>query len=82
MRSMRQLIREEFYGFQPRLMLVRLLVAPLPQHTCARLRTRILRLAGFKIGFGMAPRVGAVMADLVLEGRDAVPQGFRVEDSL
>ncbi|QDC11103.1 FAD-binding oxidoreductase [Oceanicola sp. D3] len=37
---------------------------------------------GFKIGFGMAPGVARVMADLVLEGRDAIPQGFRVEDSL
>ncbi|MEL6914586.1 MAG: FAD-binding oxidoreductase [Pseudomonadota bacterium] len=37
---------------------------------------------GFKIGFGMAPKVGEVMADLVLDGRDAVPEGFRVEDNL
>jgi glycine/D-amino acid oxidase-like deaminating enzyme len=37
---------------------------------------------GFKIGFGMAPKVGEVMAGLVLEGVDAVPAGFRVEDSL
>ncbi len=37
---------------------------------------------GFKIGFGIAPRVAAVMADLVLEGRDGIPRGFRVEDSL
>lgn len=37
---------------------------------------------GFKIGFGMAPKVADVMADLVLTGRDAIPQGFRVEDSL
>ncbi|MEF3048336.1 NAD(P)/FAD-dependent oxidoreductase [Pseudotabrizicola sp. L79] len=37
---------------------------------------------GFKIGFGMAPKVAAVMADLVLEGRDTIPQGFRVEDCL
>ncbi|MGB8814141.1 MAG: FAD-dependent oxidoreductase [Paracoccaceae bacterium] len=36
---------------------------------------------GFKIGFGMAPKVGEVMADLVLEGRDGVPAGFRVEAS-
>lgn len=34
---------------------------------------------GFKIGFGMAPKVGQVMADLVLEGRDAIPEGFRAE---
>lgn len=32
---------------------------------------------GFKIGFGMAPKVAHVMADLVLEGLDAVPDGFR-----
>ena len=37
---------------------------------------------GFKIGFGMAPKVAQVMADLVLEGRDTIPQGFRVEDNL
>lgn len=37
---------------------------------------------GFKIGFGMAPKVAAVMADLVLEDRDAIPKGFRVEDNL
>ncbi len=37
---------------------------------------------GFKIGFGMAPKVAEVMADLVLDGRDGIPAGFRVEDSL
>jgi len=37
---------------------------------------------GFKIGFGMAPKVAAVMADLLLTGTDAIPAGFRVEDSL
>ncbi|SDG04745.1 NAD(P)/FAD-dependent oxidoreductase [Alloyangia pacifica] len=37
---------------------------------------------GFKIGFGMGPKVAQVMADLLLEGRDAIPEGFRVEDSL
>ena len=36
---------------------------------------------GFKIGFGMAPRVGAVMADLVLDGVDHIPAGFRPEAS-
>ncbi len=34
---------------------------------------------GFKIGFGMAPKVAAVMADLVLEGRDHIPDSFRLE---
>lgn len=37
---------------------------------------------GFKIGFGMAPKVAEVMADLILEGQDAIPDGFRVEDNL
>jgi len=32
---------------------------------------------GFKIGFGMAPKVGAVMAAFVLEGDDQIPEGFR-----
>lgn len=37
---------------------------------------------GFKIGFGMAPGVAEVMAELVLEGRDRIPEGFRVSDNL
>ncbi|MDI3338338.1 FAD-binding oxidoreductase [Defluviimonas aestuarii] len=37
---------------------------------------------GFKIGFGMAPKVADVMADLVLEGLNRVPDGFRVGDNL
>jgi glycine oxidase len=37
---------------------------------------------GFKIGFGMAPGVAAVIADLLASGIDRIPDGFRVEDSL
>jgi len=37
---------------------------------------------GFKIGFGMAPKVAHVMADLLLDGVDSIPDGFRVEDNL
>jgi len=37
---------------------------------------------GFKIGFGMAPKVAGAMADLLLEGRDGIPAGFRVKDNL
>jgi glycine oxidase len=37
---------------------------------------------GFKIGFGMAPKVAQVMADLVLDDTDTIPQDFRVEDNL
>ncbi|PWK60230.1 NAD(P)/FAD-dependent oxidoreductase [Roseicyclus mahoneyensis] len=37
---------------------------------------------GFKIGFGMAPMVARLMADLILEGRDTIPGEFRPEASL
>ena len=37
---------------------------------------------GFKIGFGMAPKIGEIMTDLILEGVDAVPDDFRPERSL
>lgn len=37
---------------------------------------------GFKIGFGMAPMVGQVMADLALDGVDRIPAAFRPEASL
>jgi glycine/D-amino acid oxidase-like deaminating enzyme len=37
---------------------------------------------GFKIGFGMAPNVAQAMADLVLEGRDSIPDGFGPQASL
>lgn len=37
---------------------------------------------GFKIGFGMAPKVAQVMADLVLDGVDNIPAGFQPEASL
>ncbi|QUJ75905.1 FAD-binding oxidoreductase [Sulfitobacter albidus] len=37
---------------------------------------------GFKIGFGMAPKVATTMVDLILEGRDTIPEGFRLEDNL
>lgn len=32
---------------------------------------------GFKIGFGMAPKVAEIMADLLLDGQDAIPDDFR-----
>ncbi len=37
---------------------------------------------GFKIGFGMAPKVAEVMAKLMLDQIDAIPKGFTVADSL
>ena len=37
---------------------------------------------GFKIGFGMAPKLAELAADLLLDGEDRVPEGFRVTDNL
>mgnify|MGYP003625046021 FL=1 len=37
---------------------------------------------GFKIGFGMAPKLAHLAADLLLDGHDAIPEGFRVSDNL
>ncbi|MBA83595.1 NAD(P)/FAD-dependent oxidoreductase [Thalassobius sp. S69A] len=37
---------------------------------------------GFKIGFGMAPKVGEVMAELILTGRNHIPEGFAPTASL
>jgi glycine/D-amino acid oxidase-like deaminating enzyme len=37
---------------------------------------------GFKIGFGMAPKVAEMMAELMLDDRDTIPDDFRVEASL
>ena len=35
---------------------------------------------GFKIGFGMAPKVAQVMVDLVLDQHDTIPADFRMPD--
>ncbi len=37
---------------------------------------------GFKIGFGMAPKVGHVMANLILNDIDEIPQDFSVQTLL
>lgn len=37
---------------------------------------------GFKIGFGMAPICAQLMADLILDGVDHIPPGFKPEASL
>lgn len=37
---------------------------------------------GFKIGFGMAPKVAQTMALLLLEGQDIIPDGFRASAAL
>ncbi|MGC3940054.1 NAD(P)/FAD-dependent oxidoreductase [Roseobacter sp. EG26] len=36
---------------------------------------------GFKIGFGMAPKIAQVMANLMLDNRNEIPKGFEVSAS-
>ena len=43
---------------------------------------RFIANGGFKIGFGVAPAIAGMMADLILEGRDTIPHAFRLEASL
>ena len=50
--KLRDLIREEAEGLHGRLLLARLLLAPLPIHVGGRLRVAVLRRAGFQIGHG------------------------------
>ncbi|MGY3438262.1 MULTISPECIES: NAD(P)/FAD-dependent oxidoreductase [unclassified Marinovum] len=59
-------------GVRPRAKSRAPVLGPHPLHEGA-----FIANGGFKIGFGMAPLVGEVMADLVLEGQDRVPEGFR-----
>jgi maltose O-acetyltransferase len=51
--NFRRLLQEELYGIQPRLLLARLLLWPLPFFVGSRLRARLLRLLGFQIGRGV-----------------------------
>lgn len=55
--------------------------APMLGHHPAR-KGAFIANGGFKIGFGMAPKVAEVMADLVLDGVDRIPERFRAEASL
>ena len=42
-------LRDEFGGTHPRLLAARLVLAPLPRYTGARIRARVLRAAGFDV---------------------------------
>ncbi|MCP5037885.1 MAG: FAD-binding oxidoreductase [Rhodobacteraceae bacterium] len=68
---------EHWAGLRPRAMSR----APMLGHWPGR-KGHFIANGGFKIGFGMAPKVAEIMADLVLDGVDAIPEGFRVEASM
>lgn len=70
-------VRARWAGVRPRAQSRAPLLGPWPgrpEHYIAN--------GGFKIGFGMAPGVARVMSDLLLDGRDAIPDAFRVDASL
>lgn len=67
-------VLERWAGLRPRARSRAPILGSHPLHAGAYIAN-----GGFKIGFGMAPGVGEVMADLLLEGVDRIPDGFRPE---
>ncbi|MAY88406.1 MAG: FAD-dependent oxidoreductase [Pseudooceanicola sp.] len=70
-------VRERWAGLRPRARSRAPMLGPHPFRPGA-----FIANGGFKIGFGMAPAIAEVMADLILTGTDAIPDSFRVEASL
>jgi glycine/D-amino acid oxidase-like deaminating enzyme len=70
-------VLERWAGIRPRARSRAPLLGPWPGRS-----GHFIANGGFKIGFGMAPKVATVMADLILLGKDAIPKGFRTEETL
>ncbi len=66
-----------WWGIRPRALHGRPLLGPHPARDDV-----FIANGGFKIGIGLAPLVGRLMADLVLEGRADIPAGFLPENAL
>lgn len=69
-------VLERWAGLRPRARSRAPMLGPHPTH-----KGHFIANGGFKIGFGMAPKVGDVMAALLLNGDDQIPAGFRVSDN-
>ena len=65
---------ERWAGVRPRAKSRAPLLGPWPGRT-----GHFVANGGFKIGFGVAPKVASVMCDLVLDGIDTVPSEFRLD---
>lgn len=63
---------ERWAGLRPRTQSRRPLLGAHPLHD-----GEFIANGGFKIGFGVAPKVGEVMADLALDGVNKVPEAFQ-----
>lgn len=68
---------ERWAGVRPRARTRAPMLGPWPNRS-----GHFIANGGFKIAFGMAPKASQVMADLVINGSDQIPSGFRVEDNL
>lgn len=78
--------REELRGVRPRMLVVNAALATLPNYALGRVRTRILRLAGFEIGHGSslfgAPHIsgeGDIYGRLSIGKQCAINVGFSVD---
>ncbi len=69
-------ILERWAGVRPRARSRAPMLGPWPQKP-----GHFIANGGFKIGFGMAPKVAQVMANLVLDGHNEIPSGFEVTAS-
>ncbi len=63
---------ERWAGVRPRAQSRSPVLGPLPDQDSAYIFN-----GGFKIGFALAPRLAQIMADLILDGHDAIPAAFR-----
>lgn len=70
-------VTERWAGLRPRARTRAPILGPHPLRT-----GEFIANGGFKIGFGMAPKIARVMADLVLENVDAIPDDFSPETAM
>lgn len=70
-------VLERWAGVRPRAITGTLLLGPFPGR-----KGHFIANGGFKTGFGMAPGVAEVMAALILDGQDLIPEPFGTETAL
>lgn len=68
---------QRWAGVRPRAKSRAPMVGPHPMHDGAYIAN-----GGFKIGLAMAPVMASMLADLILDGNDTIPDDFRPESSL
>ncbi|WP_347265753.1 FAD-dependent oxidoreductase [Paracoccus sp. (in: a-proteobacteria)] len=66
-------VLERWAGWRPRTASLQPIIGPWPGRP-----GHYVANGGFKIGLAMAPACAAMLADLILDGHDRIPQGFRV----